>query len=134
VVDEESLAELASKALKSRVELCGLLLGYRRGEEVVVERLEPLENVASSPTRFEARAEDILRTHVLAEELGLEVVGIYHSHPAPPSPSSLDLEGMERWPLVWLIVSSLDGSANAFQLVEGSVVQVELVRRRRGGV
>lgn len=134
VVDEESLEELIKEALKTKVELCGFLLGHCRGEEVIVERFEPLENAASSPVCFEARAEDILRAHLLAEELGLEVVGIYHSHPAPPSPSSLDLKGMERWPLVWLIVSSLDGSVGAFQLIEGSVTQVEIVRRGRGNV
>ncbi|MEM4700142.1 MAG: M67 family metallopeptidase [Candidatus Nezhaarchaeales archaeon] len=133
IVREEDLKKLVDSALRSEVELCGLLLGLFDGEDAVVEALEPLENVSASPLRFRARPEDVYRAYVKAEELGLDVVGIYHSHPAPPSPSREDLEGMERWPLVWLIVSSLDGSAAAFQLVEGEVRGVDLSPSRARG-
>lgn len=131
IVREEDLKRLVDSALESEAELCGLLLGRLSGEDAVVELLEPLENVSPSPARFEARPEDVYRAHVKAEGLGLEVIGIYHSHPAPPIPSSMDLDGMGRWPLVWLIVSSLDGSAAAFQLVEGEVKEVELLASGR---
>ncbi|MCX8204611.1 MAG: M67 family metallopeptidase [Candidatus Nezhaarchaeota archaeon] len=131
IVREEDLKKLAEAALKSKAELCGFLIGLVNGGEAVVELLEPLENVSPSPLRFEAKPEDVYRAYFKAEELGLEVVGIYHSHPAPPRPSLLDVEGMRRWPLVWLIVSSLDGSAAAFQLVEGEVREVSLATSRR---
>jgi proteasome lid subunit RPN8/RPN11 len=39
------------------------------------------------------------------EKLGKQIIAIYHTHPAPPSPSSTDLEYMEVNPYVWLISS-----------------------------
>lgn len=126
IVREEDLKKLVDSALGGEAELCGLLLGLFDGEDAVAKLFEPLENVSPSPLQFVARPEDVYKAHVKAEELGLDVVGIYHSHPAPPTPSQADVEGMRRWPSVWLIVSSLDGSAAAFQLVDGEVREVEL--------
>ena len=126
VVDEGLLSRLSREAVEASVELCGLLLGRVDGEAAVVEVAEPLENVAASPTSFRARPEDVYTAHLKAEERGLDVVGIYHSHPAPPSPSTADLEGMGRWPLAWLIISSLDGSTAAYQLRGGGVARLEV--------
>ena len=59
-----------------------------------------------------------------AEERGLEVVGIFHSHlKCPPRPSGRDLRGMELWPVVWLIVDE-KGDYGAYVLREGRVEKV----------
>jgi proteasome lid subunit RPN8/RPN11 len=129
LIDEEALKRLCSEAAGSRVEVCGLLLGRVVEGCAVVEALEPLENIAASPSSFKAKPEDVYRAYVKAEGLSLEIVGIYHSHPAPPKPSGADVEGMRLWPVVWLIVSSLDSSAAAFQLQGGCVKEVELTTR-----
>jgi len=54
-----------------------------------------------------------------AEENGLQLIGFYHSHPAAPRPSPINLDYMKLWPhSIWLIVSSLDYSIAAY-LVDG---------------
>ncbi len=81
----------------------GLLLGHRHGtdHEVVA--------VLSLPNRFEAdeqyhrfllSAEDMLAGELEAEQRGLDVIGVYHSHPDHPAePSAYDRE--HAWP--WFI-------------------------------
>ena len=102
------------------------MIGRRRDSVVEVLKVVRARNVESSPMSFKVAPEDLYRAVVEAEREGLEVVGVYHSHPAPPSPSPMDLEGMARWPIVWLIISSLDGSSRAFILEEGLVSEVEV--------
>ncbi|RLF11759.1 MAG: hypothetical protein DRJ98_02665 [Thermoprotei archaeon] len=130
-MDEDWLKALVKEASTSPQEVCGFLLGSVEGETVKVLRVYPSVNVAPSPTRFVVRPEDIYEAHVKAEKLGLEVVGIYHSHPAPPNPSDADLEGMKKWPIIWLIVSSLDGSVKAYIFRGATAVELELVSKRR---
>ncbi|PCN50217.1 metalloprotease [Candidatus Geothermarchaeota archaeon ex4572_27] len=122
----EELESLRREATSSTVEVCGLLIGRRRRGLVEVVRVVRARNVEPSPTSFKVPPEDLYRAMVEAEREGLEVVGVYHSHPAPPHPSPTDLEGMARWPVVWLIISSLDGSARAYTLEGGLVSEVEL--------
>jgi proteasome lid subunit RPN8/RPN11 len=43
-----------------------------------------------------------------------DIMGIIHSHPAPPYPSSIDRENMKLWPVVWLIVDSRVGNYKAW--------------------
>jgi len=88
------------------VEQTGLLLGYRRDGAVVAAAYYPARNLAGAPDRFLADPWDVVVAHEAAENLGLEVVAVFHTHPCgAPSPSLLDLEGMRRWPLIWVIAS-----------------------------
>ena len=53
---------------------------------------------------------------------GLEFIGVFHSHPAPAEPSSIDLDGMKLWrDALWLILSLTDGELAAYQLMDDSV-------------
>jgi proteasome lid subunit RPN8/RPN11 len=56
----------------------------------------------------------------------MEIVGIYHSHPARPIPSKVDLGYMKWSAPVWLIVSSLNWKYGAYRLQDGSPVEVEV--------
>jgi len=64
-------------------ECCGAMLGYMRGEEKVVTDAVPLENSydGSQGARYELRPEDLLAADKAARARGLDLIGIFHSHP-----------------------------------------------------
>lgn len=69
-------------------EACGLLAGV--GEEVRL--VLPVRNEAASPVRFRMDPREQLAAFRRIEEEGLQLLGIYHSHPTGPdhlSPTDL---------------------------------------------
>ena len=76
-------------------ECCGGLLGAGRDGVVHVRRTERVVNRRPDlrARRFSIDPEDYLRLERRAEEAGLDLVGIYHSHPDhPAAPSEYDRE------------------------------------------
>ena len=90
-------------------ECCGAMLG-RAG--VVVEAC-PLPNTTEEGPRrrFLVRPQDYRAAERRATELGLELLGFYHSHPDHPArPSQYDLD--HAWPVFsYVIVSVREGLA-----------------------
>jgi len=127
VIRKEHVKALVKEALRDlTVEACGLLIGRVEGGRVMVEEVLIGENVKRSSTRFEVDPGLVYRAIIQAEARGLELVGVFHSHPAPPIPSQVDVEGMRLWPIAWLIVSTLDGSYAAYTLKNGEVKPLRL--------
>ena len=64
-------------------ECCGALLGHIRGEKKSVSEAVPLENASPREQRqhYELRPEDLLSAEKAARDRGLDLVGIFHSHP-----------------------------------------------------
>ena len=64
-------------------ECCGAMLGHIRGETKVVTEAIALENAFAGPQgeRYELRPEDLGKADVLARSRGLDLIGIFHSHP-----------------------------------------------------
>ena len=91
-------------------ESCGLLLGEN---DAVVEIL-PMRNVDESPLTFSIESTELVDAYNLAESKGLQVIAIFHSHPAQPSPSSSDIKFMEINPVVWLIYSTTEWRLKAY--------------------
>lgn len=85
---------------------CGLLIGVADDAVVEVRDAVPSQNIADErERRFEIDPGLRLRTQRAARAEGLDVVGLYHSHPfGEPQPSSVDREraALES-DLVWLI-------------------------------
>ncbi len=110
-LNRDGLKTIDEHALKSFPrECCGLLLG-KFGENVIeVEEVVEADNVLGSPVAFEADAELVFKAIKRAEKSGLELVGIYHSHPKIAAyVSARDSEMMKLWPgVVWLIVSVVE--------------------------
>lgn len=98
----EELVSIAKDVLPN--ESCGLLLGEN---DAVVEIL-PMRNVDESPLTFSIESTELVDAYNLAESKGLQVIAIFHSHPAQPSPSSTDIKFMEINPVVWLIYSTTE--------------------------
>ena len=64
-------------------ECCGAMLGRADGGATSVSIAAPLENAyrGSQKDRYEIRPEDLLAVDRQARRAGLELIGIYHSHP-----------------------------------------------------
>lgn len=79
-------------------EVCGLLIGRFDGIVTRVDAVLEAANRASiSARRYILDPDDFLAAEWRARETGLEVVGVWHSHPDhPPRPSATDLE--HAWP------------------------------------
>ena len=107
----DELAHLAKDSLPN--ESCAFLLG--RGEaEVIVDEIFQMDNADQSMISFSIEPQELLRAYQLAEKKKLQIVGIFHSHPAEPVPSSMDRRFMEINPVVWLIYSSVTHQFRAY--------------------
>lgn len=88
-------------------ETCGLLLGSRKDATCTVARVRQARNVVMERAhdRFELDPEDFLAADAEGRRLGLEIVGVWHSHPDHPArPSETDRAA--AWPgWSYLIVS-----------------------------
>ncbi|MGA8029021.1 MAG: M67 family metallopeptidase [Bryobacteraceae bacterium] len=64
-------------------ECCGAMLGRIQGGKKIVSDAVALENVfaGGQGERYELRPEDLLAADKAARERGLDLVGIFHSHP-----------------------------------------------------
>ena len=101
-------------------EACGLVGGLAGEAHMVLE----IENELHSPVRYRMRAEAQLRAFGLLEAQNLELVAIFHSHPAgPPVPSRTDIAEAyypEVLTLIWAPEGS-DWSLRGFWIVDGQV-------------
>ena len=92
-------------------EVCGALLGTEVEGVKIVHELSRFENarVDSSHNRFLIEPRDLLRAQRAAATRGLEVIGIYHSHPdVAARPSQFDREHAWTW-YSYVIVSVREG-------------------------
>ena len=93
----------------------GLLLGSIDGDHREARRVLPMPNHFEPDERghrYRLDPQETLQAEQLAEQLGLEVIGVFHSHPDhPPAPSQYDLEWVVPW-FVYLITSVVDGAAS----------------------
>jgi len=107
------------------IESCALLFGKMNRGQAVLERVITTPNVLKSSVRFEIDTKTFYDAFMQANNDGLEFIGLFHSHPAPAYPSSVDLEFMRLWgDAVWLIMSSTYNNFAAFQMSDGKVQRV----------
>jgi proteasome lid subunit RPN8/RPN11 len=64
-------------------ECCGAMLGRISGDKKTVTEAVPLENAfqGEQGERYELRPEDLLAADKAARARGLDLIGIFHSHP-----------------------------------------------------
>ena len=127
MIRQDDLKVIIKAAEESEVEMCGFLFGMREGDTFRVEGVRFVTNRLNSPMEFEMEPLEMAEAIDEAEKKGLDVVGIFHSHPqCPPRPSRRDLEGMKVWQVVWLIVDGR-GRYGAYVLKNGKVEEVTVV-------
>ena len=126
----QRLAKLASKGYPE--ESCGLLIGTCGAGEHRVERAVEARNLnrERARDRYELDPVDHLRADEEARRAGLEVVGVWHSHPDHPArPSETDrLAAWEGWSYVIAAVGA-EGLADlrSFRLADGNFIEEEIV-------
>jgi proteasome lid subunit RPN8/RPN11 len=105
-------------------ESCAILLG---DNETVVKIL-PMRNVDESPVTFSIDPTELIHAYDLAERKGMQVIAIFHSHPAKPSPSSTDIKFMQINPVVWVIYSTTESQLKAFVYDDNDIVREIAIR------
>lgn len=74
----------------------GLMLGRANGDTVTIEALLPVINkreIEAQHNRYELSPNDFMQAELAAAKRGLDLVGVFHSHPDHPNqPSDFDRE------------------------------------------
>ena len=100
-------------------ECCGAMLGRSDGKTKVVTEAVPLENsyAGAQHDRYELKPEDLLAADQAARTRGLDLIGIFHSHPDCDAYfSQTDLQNSCPW-YSFVVLSIQNGTfdhANSF--------------------
>jgi len=125
----EEQMRLISKETEKRkpIEACGLLFGHANDREAVVRKIVIARNTSDSSFYFQVDPEEFIKALFDAEEGGVQLIGFFHSHPADPRPSITDVGYMRLWPgNIWLIISYIDYSVQAYQIVDAEIQRITL--------
>jgi proteasome lid subunit RPN8/RPN11 len=90
-------------------EACGLIGGALEGDRKVAVQLVPLGNqrTDSARNRYLIDPDSFRRAQQRLDRDGLEVIGVYHSHPDhAPAPSAFDRE--HAWPWLSYVIVGVD--------------------------
>lgn len=128
VLTKEQRQLLSNEAIdKKPNESCALLFGKKDNDTITINEIYPAENIEKSPTNFTISNEQLIQGYKIAEEKGLEVIGIFHSHPdSEPYPSATDKKFMEINPVAWVIFSTITNEFKAY-LYEDDLVSIPIV-------
>jgi proteasome lid subunit RPN8/RPN11 len=122
----QALIDHARQNLQS--ECCGFLAG-RAGK---ITRAYPAENVAINPaTNYEVAAKEIVHLTKAIRTAGLELLGIYHSHPnGKGEPSETDVATVGYPDVAYFIISPMldvEAPVRAFSIRDGQVAELEII-------
>jgi len=110
-------------------ESCAILYGDIKNENSIVKEIWLTENIEKSPVEFTLSPEQTLEMHEKEKEMGLQIIGIFHSHPNSQAfPSSTDKRFMENNPYVWIIYSGINKDFKAYFL-ESDVIEIPIEER-----
>ena len=107
-------------------EACGIVGGSSGQATTVI----PIENVDHSPVRYRMDPQAQWNAFQYLEMEGLELIGIYHSHPSgPEEPSLIDVKQAyypESFYMLWF--RNDDGwQCSAYRIVDSAVSRVKIV-------
>jgi [CysO sulfur-carrier protein]-S-L-cysteine hydrolase len=106
---------------------CGLLLG---GDDGVVIEVVPSPNVADSAKIYEIDPKVLLHTFRRADDEGLSVIGVFHSHTrseAYPSPTDVSQAPDPTWHYVLVSLREVPTVVRSFTIVEAEVAEERVV-------
>jgi [CysO sulfur-carrier protein]-S-L-cysteine hydrolase len=111
------------------LEACGLLAGKNDR----VENVLPVRNQAQSPVRFVMDPYEQLQAFEWIDSQGLELLGIFHSHPAGPETASATDIQEAAYEVVHLIWSRSNGNwkTRGFWIESGQAREVVLSFEKR---
>ena len=127
LIPDSFLADLMQHANEeSPYEACAILLGNTDEEMWQTTEIFLAENIDKSEINFTISNEQLLEGYKRAEEKGLDIVGIFHSHPkSEASPSDTDVKFMKGNPVPWVIYSGLTKEMKAY-LLNSEIIQIPI--------
>jgi len=127
VLSSKQASELKKLAVDSLpLESCALLAGKMSNDDFVVSEVIVAKNADMSQVTFSIEPNELLDAYNKAESQGLDIIAIFHSHPAPARPSATDIKYMEINPIPWLIMSTTNNDMKAF-LFDGTIHELEVI-------
>ena len=109
-------------------EACGLLAGPAGGDRV--ERFYPCANADASSRTYTVDPRDHLRADRDAEDRGLEIVGVVHSHThteAWPSPTDVRQAPDPSWHYVLVSLRPPAPVVRSYRIVDGNIAEEPVV-------
>jgi len=115
------------------LEACGLLAGLAPGQDVDATACYPTANAAASARVYTVDPKGFLRADRDAEDRGLTIVGVFHSHThtaAYPSPTDVAQAPDPGWHYV--VVSLADGPpvVRSYRITDGNICEEAVVLTR----
>jgi len=111
IIEPKAKRSMAADAVNTFPdECCGFLFGIEKGNDRFITDILIVNNAkeGDKKRRFEISAKDYLKAERYADENGLQLLGIYHSHPNHPAiPSEHDRIAAQPW-FSYVIVSVLE--------------------------
>ena len=123
----DAMVALCIRALPD--EGCGLLLGRNNEGDAVVTEVVASENMAHSAKVYEIDSRVLLRSSRRADDEGLEILGVFHSHThseAYPSPTDIRQAPDPAWHYVLVSLKDVPTVIRSYSIV-GDVVSEEEV-------
>ncbi|HJT46718.1 MAG TPA: M67 family metallopeptidase [Nitrososphaeraceae archaeon] len=122
-IQYNNLVSLAKNTLPN--ESCAILVGKTSEKDVYIINSISMRNSDSSRITFSIDPQQLIEIYQTVEKQNMHVVGIFHSHPAEPMPSSIDKKFMEINPVVWIIYSTVTDESRAY-IFEEKLVEVQM--------
>jgi proteasome lid subunit RPN8/RPN11 len=105
---------------------CGLLLGTAEG---LVHDVVASDNIANSAKVYEIDPKVMLRATRRADDEGLEVIGVFHSHThseARPSPTDIRQAPDPSWHYVLISLRDTPADVRSYRVIDGEA-SIEVV-------
>jgi proteasome lid subunit RPN8/RPN11 len=113
-------------------EACGLLAGpLGTGKVMVAYRCR---NDAASARLYTVNSQDMLRADRDAQDRGLEIIGVYHSHTHTepyPSPTDVAQAPDPEWHYVIVSLREAEPRLRSYRIVDGAITEEPVVVERR---
>jgi [CysO sulfur-carrier protein]-S-L-cysteine hydrolase len=115
VVEPHHISELENLVKENgSLESCAILLGKREESDFLLKEVVPAQNKEFSIISFTIDEDSLFKIYKRAEEKGLSVIGVFHSHPTDPYPSETDKIYMQINPVPWIIKSTTTNEIRCF--------------------
>jgi [CysO sulfur-carrier protein]-S-L-cysteine hydrolase len=123
------------------LEACGLVIGTPEaiggGGGARAVRCEPARNAAASARVYSVEPRDLLKADRLAESLGAELIGVYHSHThtdAYPSPTDVSAVPDPGWHYVLVSLRDTEPAVRSYRIHDGRIEEEAVLLEAEGGV
>lgn len=113
-------------------EACGLVAAAPGTDKI--QHVYRCRNAAASSRLYEVDPLDHLKADRDAEDRGLEIVGVYHSHThtdAYPSPTDVEQAPDPSWHYVLVSLKDAEPVVRSFRIVDGAITEEPVEQERR---